>query len=88
MKEIIFGITDGDWIYADGAKHHLWQEDRDFDIYYSSNARETIYVVLEYPQDRDFLVKLTSVDYQSMDPYEIVKYVKKQIADILEKFNA
>lgn len=86
--EVMFGITDGSWIYADGARHFLWYDGTDFDVYYSSNARETIYIILEHPKDRDLLVKFTSVDYKSMENYELTTYIKKQLPEILEKFNA
>ena len=83
-KEVVFGITDGSWIYAEGAKHFLWLETKNFDIYMASNARQTMYVIIEHPEDRDLLLKFTSMEFQDLSNNALEKYINAQLPEILE----
>lgn len=86
-REVMFRLSeDRDVIYFEGAYHKTLYQGDNFDIYLSSNARQTIYIVVENPSDCDMVIKLTSKNFQAMGSVELDEYVSKEIREILEKW--
>ena len=83
--EVVFGISqDGSSIHCDGADHRLYYEGRDFDVFLSSNARQTVYIVVEDPEECDMLVRFTSRDFVNMDRVDLDRYIREKLRRLKE----
>lgn len=86
--EVLYYVSnDGTKIWFDNAEHNLRYSCEDFDVFLSSNARQTAYVVVEWPVNCDMVFKIKNAHFQDMTDYELSRYVRSTIPNYLEQFH-